>query len=516
MMTRLFCFLKKSWLMCFCILALFAFVCTNVFYLLGNNLSYHTDIARDFLILDEMVSEHKLSLIGARTSIPGVFHGPLWYYLNLPVFVFSGGNPMATGWFWLILSLAAGAGFYFCAKKITNKQTALLALTLLASLEIALPVGLMQSAGAFFLSFIYFFLLWLYSQKKQWWQLALVALVAGMLIQFQMAFGGPIVAVTGLYSLYLIFKNKNYWHLCCWLIALLPLSTFIMFDYRHDFLQIHSIVNYFTSSSNGGSDFSWLAYWQQRGEALIDCFALITINNGWLKISSSFLSFVFLIGAGFLARRDKKSVWSAYWLSILMIGGFWLVTLPFKGPIWDFYYDNLLPLIVFWIAYAVIRKKDWWWKLILVAAVIYNFYVQWHWIAIFTNDGVESHEIFWSFYDHLASDIYQSAQGQEFSHYVYSLNLYGYQAKYALRYWARQNRQSYLVNQKTPLTFLIIGDSQHPDFTDKWQAEDLKIVREADEEWNYPSGYRVKKYFLTDEEIAVEDNPNLIENLEFR
>lgn len=516
MTAKVFRWFKRNWLNAFCYLVFAFFLCTNVFYLWRGDLYYHTDIARDFLILDEMVSERKLSLIGARTSIAGVFHGPAWYYLNLPVFFLSGGNPLATGWFWLALALAAGIAFYFCAQKIANKKTALLAIALLASLKIALPVGLMQSGGAFFISFIYFFLLWWYTQKQRWWQLALAAFTAGLLIQFQMAFGGPILVVTGVYSLYQILKNKKYWHLLSWLAILLPLSTFLLFDWRHDFLQLNSIINYFTSSSNGGADFSLAAYLQQRLTALIDCFALVTPDNNWLRIPSSLLTLAFLIWAGFLVRYDKKSVRSAYSLSMLMIAGFWLVTLPFKGPLWDFYYDNLLPLIVFWVAYVVIIKNDWWWKALLLLAIICNFYAEWRWIAIYTHDGVENHEIFWSFYDRLASDIYQSAQGQEFSHYVYTPNLYAYQAKYALRYWANQHQQPYLVNQKEPLTFLVIGGSQHADFTEKWQIEDVKIARAADEEWSYASGYRVKKYLLTEEEMKIEDNPFLIENLEFR
>ncbi|MFA5584760.1 MAG: hypothetical protein WDA09_11150, partial [Bacteriovoracaceae bacterium] len=74
-------------------------------YLLTSHLRHgdllvHADVGRDLLVLEELVQTRQPTLIGPRAGIAGVFHGPLWYYLNLPVFVLVGGNPVLMGWYW--------------------------------------------------------------------------------------------------------------------------------------------------------------------------------------------------------------------------------------------------------------------------------------------------------------------------------------------------------------------------------------------------------------------------------
>ena len=66
-------------------------------YLLKGSIRFDADISRDFLLLDELATK-KYMVIGPRASgIPGVFHGPLWIYLNFPAYVLGNANPVAVG-----------------------------------------------------------------------------------------------------------------------------------------------------------------------------------------------------------------------------------------------------------------------------------------------------------------------------------------------------------------------------------------------------------------------------------
>src|SRR5690606_11625167 len=103
---------------------------------------YETDIARDFLLLEDMVSQRKLSLIGGRSSMEGVFHGPLYYWLVLPFFVLSGGNPVAVSFFWLLLYWLFIGSFYYIGKKTINSTFALLSTTIITSLTAFYPAGI--------------------------------------------------------------------------------------------------------------------------------------------------------------------------------------------------------------------------------------------------------------------------------------------------------------------------------------------------------------------------------------
>ncbi len=509
--------IKIEWWMWGCGLILLGALISNLRYLCRGDLLYHTDIARDFLILEEMVDEKKLSLIGARSSIPGVFHGPAWYYLNLPVFYLNAGNPAATGWFWLVLCIAAAVGFYFCGARIFGKRVAFLALTLLVSLKAALPIGLGQQSGALFLSFIYFYLLWLYLQEKKWWQLALAVLIIGMIIQFQMAFGGPMLLTTGLYLIYKIWKNKNYAHLWCFVCLLIPLSTFIVFDLKHQFLQTQSVWHYFVGGDNGGAGFSIQAYLKQRMWAIVDCFKLVNTQQWWIMLSTSAASGLAFFYAYTMAKKESSAVSLAGKLSAIMIGSFWLITLPFKGSIWSFYYESLLPIFIIWIAYAIIKMKKKWIMIALMVIMLVNVNGVWRWDNIYFNGEVTDHETHWAFYKRLSDDIQKNAAEEDFSYYVFTMDRYGYQVKYAMSYMLKKTGQQKHVHEKLPTTYLIIGRNDWGEtYIRDWQLNDVKIGRTADKEWQYNSGYKVKRYNLSDKEQLVEANPNLIKGLEMR
>jgi hypothetical protein len=58
----------------------FVLILINVFlsawYVINGDIVFHTDIARDFLVLQDIVETHKPTLIGPRSGgISGVFHG---------------------------------------------------------------------------------------------------------------------------------------------------------------------------------------------------------------------------------------------------------------------------------------------------------------------------------------------------------------------------------------------------------------------------------------------------------
>src|SRR3990167_10532225 len=74
--------------------------------LLKSDVHFFNDVARDFLLLREIDSK-KIVLIGPRSNASGLFHGPLWSYLNYPVYKIVQGNPVAQAWFWLGLGVSA-------------------------------------------------------------------------------------------------------------------------------------------------------------------------------------------------------------------------------------------------------------------------------------------------------------------------------------------------------------------------------------------------------------------------
>jgi hypothetical protein len=64
-------------------------------FVINGDILFYSDIARDFLLMEDILYNKPIALIGPRSgAISGVFHGPLWFYLNLPAFILGKGNPM--------------------------------------------------------------------------------------------------------------------------------------------------------------------------------------------------------------------------------------------------------------------------------------------------------------------------------------------------------------------------------------------------------------------------------------
>jgi len=63
-------------------------------YLFPDNLFFGPEQGNDFKIIRDIVVSHKYTLIGPKTDIGGVFHGPIYYYLAVIPFFFSGGDPL--------------------------------------------------------------------------------------------------------------------------------------------------------------------------------------------------------------------------------------------------------------------------------------------------------------------------------------------------------------------------------------------------------------------------------------
>lgn len=490
----------------------------NLAHIFKGDIVFHTDIARDFLVMEEIIEDKKLTLIGPKSGgISGVFHGPAWYYLNLPVFYLSGGNPAVIGVFWLILYLFGLAIYYFLSKKMLGSQVALVSTTLLSSLSMFMSMALGQQSPSFFLSVPLLYFVFSYLKEYKWWQLSAAMLVLGFMIQFQMAFGGPMLIIFGTYLVYKVFKRKKYSHLLALFSIFIPLSTFILFDLRHDFLQSRSVIRYF-SERDTSDDWTMLKYAEHRWWAIIDCFSTIKISK-ILQVITAVLFFAALGFAGFKNKKaDNRKIQSLWFISVLMMVGYWVVTIPFRGEIQGYYYESLLPVICLWLTYTLLNLKKQMGMILISLIIGFNFYMGIKNVFDYLASDATAYEINWSFYSKLANDIYENTD-QDFGYYVFTPDQFGYQTKYAMSYYSKNLSRKAQLNQKAPVTYLIIGKNDYKNpfaNEDFWQKEQVKIDRVADESWEYQSGYKVKRYNLTDEEIQIESDPNLIEGLHFR
>ncbi len=78
-------------------------------YRITASLEFFADIGRDHYVLMRAIQTLKPPLLGPSTSALPISQSPIYYFLNLPVFLLSGFSPYTTLWTLIILFVLAGA-----------------------------------------------------------------------------------------------------------------------------------------------------------------------------------------------------------------------------------------------------------------------------------------------------------------------------------------------------------------------------------------------------------------------
>lgn len=496
-------------------------------WIIDGNLFFHTDIARDFLLMEDIVNNKHLTLIGPRSgAIPGLFHGPLWLYLNLPAFVIGGGNPVIVGWFWVALYILGIFIAYYVGKKLFGGKEGILSALLLSSVTILNVRSLFNPYGALMLSpiFFYLFINYLLNQKVKY--LIISFLILGFIIQFQMAFGVPLALLSCLYLFYILHKNKKLFHLPFLLISLLPLSSHILFEIRNNFLQIRSVLSYLNGQqSHGKLDLNLFQLVLARiREMFMDGLGTITQNNPYI---TAFLLFG-LIFAVLKVMKEKTPKKHIYLLFIYFYLGFWIMTVFFKGPLWNYYYIPFIPLLVLIFVSVKSLLNKWIFYALFFLIYLINVHTALKDILAYNPNTPEQDVSTWKFNELVARSVFKSDEN-EFGYFIFTPDLYGYSPRYALDFYQKQNTKKRVTPyQKQRITYLIIAPP--PEYgkdpnsvwyqkninSNSWKINDVKITAEPLSKISFKNGFVIEKYHLSEDEIKIEPNPYLIKDIFFR
>ena len=194
-----------------------------------NDMFFDSDIGRDFLLIDDVVSNRNITLIGPRADgISGMFFGPHWIYLNIPFYLIGNGNPVVVAFSWVLLILFSIISTYYVANKLFGKTSGLIAAMIYAFFIVPFSTGITQSFFAVLISpwIVYFLALFIKNKKPLY--LGISLFLSGTLYQFQPAFGMITIPFTVLITFYEIVKIKKYKYLLLYIFF----SYSIWFIYR--------------------------------------------------------------------------------------------------------------------------------------------------------------------------------------------------------------------------------------------------------------------------------------------
>lgn len=278
---------------------------------LEDNIFFSYDQARDGQRVFEIFKNKDLKIVGPETDIPGVFNGPLFYYLLLPLYVISNFNPNSAVLGLVFMNLLGIFLIYKTAIVLfKNKYIGLIAAFLWAvSYEQANFSKYISNASLMPLVTLVFFLglaIYFLQEKK----IGLIISFVGLALSIQFNF--YLVYLSFFYFIFnIIFKTKSSFKTLLVYVGLilLSLTTFIIAEIKFGFMMTRSLFPYFATQTNPAGIFETLSsYIQSLTNSLY--YSIFSFNNFLI-----FILFVFLLIYIFYKESNKKGLIFLYaWL----------------------------------------------------------------------------------------------------------------------------------------------------------------------------------------------------------
>lgn len=205
-----------------------------------------------WIVKDIIVDKH-LRLIGQLTSAPGIFIGPLFYYLLIPFFLITRMDPVGAIIPILIIGISTVASYYYVFSKLWNSKIGLIASFLYASLldNVQFDRRVVPSTPTNIWLIWYFFTIIMIS-RGNYSVLPLLGLLIGLIWHIHIALI-PSLSVIPI-AFYFARKIPSRKQIYSFIIALLiPSIPLIAFEARHGFSQTLSFANNMLVNQMGGT-----------------------------------------------------------------------------------------------------------------------------------------------------------------------------------------------------------------------------------------------------------------------
>lgn len=485
----------------------------SAYHLYTGDVLFHTDIARDFLLMENMIANSKLDLIGPRAGgIPGMFFGPIWYWATLPIFIIGNGNPIVIGIFWFLLTLILLIIVFMISKKIFGRDVGFISLVVISFYTFNIAHGFMQDFGSLLLSpFIFYSFYRFYTTRKLryfLWNL----LITGFTFQFQPAFAMLILLTTFIISIPFLIRIKKIHYLLSYTILLIPFSTYIIFELRHNFLEIRAFISFLFNNPIDSRHIPFKEILLNRFDGFLNRLNILQTGTSIIWITITFL----LINAFILytALRKKIKGKEFYLIFYIYYFMFWIFSFIFKGIVWDFYHWAFLPLIIIIYSslYNFINKKIFFILLIFLSYYLFNANIISlnSWKNSFTGKNSSS----WLLNYQVAKYIYSDAK-TNFGYFIYSPDEFGFSMRYGMNYAQKSNRVKGDFCHKSPLTYLIYYPDSEKSSGSYWKTKKVNISIRPKITKIFGE-IKIEIYNLNTQEISVKSDPNLLCDLSFR
>lgn len=339
---------------------LFLILSLAVFFRVYNIVSLHgfaIDADLYSWIIKDIIYGKHLRLVGQLTSTEGVYIGPLFYYLMAPFFLVTRMDPIGAVIFATVLGVITVFSFYLVFKKILGNWIGLIAGFLQAVLP--LRVGFdrwvvpTMTVNLWCIWFFYCVYKLVHGDTRY---LILGLLLIGLIWHIHLALA-PLIILLPI-AIILSKKKPNKKSIILGILAfIIPMAPFILFEFRHGFIQTYSFFNSLVVSSN-------LPFL----EKVVKVFDQSLGKNFYLKVILLLLP-VFL----FRVKAIGLNLLIVFYAWIFSVIGFFTISQKESS---EYYFTSIqtifLILSIYFLAWLLKIKKI---GLVLVAIIILSSFV---------------------------------------------------------------------------------------------------------------------------------------------
>lgn len=418
------------------------------------------DQGRDFLWVKNQVELQKLYLVGPWGSLAGVFFGPFWFWLLIIPYLITDGHPIGFSVFnALIVMSSVVVSFFLLRKKV---YTAAIFVVILGLLSVGLRGISTFAFSQHLLPLLTVLLLWSYVQITS--TARPIYVFISLFIIGLMFHAEPPTSIFSLPSLFLLLlftknvkKMLTIKNIVLSAIAfVLPFAPLLLFDLRHDFIQVKAVLAYFQGNNES---LQGILPFSQR---IIDrTLKFIDIFRSATSSFPLFISVLLLItNVLTIWKLNKDTYISTVARSIgIYILSLWLIFVLYPPELKMFYLDGIIILfVIFHALFLAILWRNKYLKVVLVGYIFYlfiqNIQPMQH-LALSQSDfsSVKTATSVYSNQKKIIDWIYTQADGKGFKVYTYSPAIYDYPYQYLfLQYGLKTfgylpEEFSYLPNQ---------------------------------------------------------------------
>lgn len=420
------------------------------------------DQGRDLLVVRNMIGQKDIQLIGPPSGFEGVFHGVWWYWLLVPLYMVTDGNPLFIVLSFNVLTSLSILAAFILGKEMVNEKGGLIA----ASMVSVSHFFVSTSAQLWNPNIVPLLLiLWLISlarflKKKSsfFW----VGFWLGSVVEFHIGFGGMLFAAF-LVSLVLLrlFPNvKNGIAGCAGFgIWIFPR---ILFDVRHGFLQTNSVISYVTNPKTVHSNLPLINRVVNRGQTFFEVFTS-TFGNGQFIIGSV----LFIIGLVAIVQNRNLFVR----LVSVIVFFIFIISSLYPDALWGYYFVGLpsLFLVPVVMGFALInRKSRAFGAIFVIGLLLYHIYPH-----LLTKTPWEGDASVYKNQLAVVQAVYEDIQKSPFNVQVYSPSVIDYPYHY-LFHWYGDATYGYHPNREgseKQVYFIVEPEPWHPPLKDAWLRE---------------------------------------------